>query len=252
MGLEAKAGAGLAEDAASSTRLRRPGGLRKPGVLSASGGGSRPFIEVAPARRDAAITQLYQHLQPHGNGAAGLLARNAVARGLTVPPTVKTSLAPGSRAVTDYLRGAGLLDPLAKPASTWSATAAPVHRQQRTRSTTRWPRRSRRTTWSSRPCSRATATSGSDSPARAASYLPRRAGRRLRAGRNGRRRPWRRSRSLGPRRCAGYLKDLWPSAEGSSHDRRFGRQWRAFPDRLRVRIRRRFALRSLDVPAADR
>ncbi len=46
--------------------------------------------------------------------AAGLLARNAVARGLTVPPTVKTSLAPGSRAVTEYLRGAGLLAPLEK------------------------------------------------------------------------------------------------------------------------------------------
>ena len=35
---------------------------------------------------------------------AGLLARNAVARGLSVSPTVKTSLAPGSRAVTEYLR----------------------------------------------------------------------------------------------------------------------------------------------------
>jgi aconitate hydratase len=46
--------------------------------------------------------------------AAGLLARNAVARGLSVPPTVKTSLAPGSRAVTEYLRGAGLLEPLEK------------------------------------------------------------------------------------------------------------------------------------------
>ena len=45
--------------------------------------------------------------------AAGLLARNAVAKGLSVGPTVKTSLAPGSRAVTAYLEGAGLLDPLA-------------------------------------------------------------------------------------------------------------------------------------------
>jgi aconitate hydratase len=40
---------------------------------------------------------------------AGLLARNAVERGLRVGPTVKTSLAPGSRAVTRYLAGAGLL-----------------------------------------------------------------------------------------------------------------------------------------------
>src|SRR6185503_9580475 len=43
---------------------------------------------------------------------AGLLARNAVARGLSVGPTVKTRLAPGSRAVTEYLRGAGLLPAL--------------------------------------------------------------------------------------------------------------------------------------------
>ena len=44
--------------------------------------------------------------------AAGLLARNAVARGLDTKPWVKTSLAPGSRAVTDYLSAAGLMDPL--------------------------------------------------------------------------------------------------------------------------------------------
>jgi aconitate hydratase len=43
---------------------------------------------------------------------AGLLARNAVERGLTVSPVVKTSLAPGSRAVTGYLEAAGLMDPL--------------------------------------------------------------------------------------------------------------------------------------------
>jgi aconitate hydratase len=44
---------------------------------------------------------------------AGLLARNAVRRGLRVPPTVKTSLAPGSKAVTAYLEEAGLMAPLA-------------------------------------------------------------------------------------------------------------------------------------------
>ncbi len=45
--------------------------------------------------------------------AAGLLAKRAVERGLKVPPYVKTSLAPGSRVVTDYLERAGLLGPLA-------------------------------------------------------------------------------------------------------------------------------------------
>jgi aconitate hydratase len=44
--------------------------------------------------------------------AAGLLARNAVARGLMPPDYVKTSLAPGSRVVTDYLERAGLLSSL--------------------------------------------------------------------------------------------------------------------------------------------
>ena len=45
--------------------------------------------------------------------AAGLLARKARARGLTAKPWVKTSLAPGSRVVTDYFTKAGVLDDLA-------------------------------------------------------------------------------------------------------------------------------------------
>ncbi|MEK9941056.1 MAG: aconitase family protein, partial [Gammaproteobacteria bacterium] len=44
--------------------------------------------------------------------AAGLLARNARQHGLSVKPWVKTSLAPGSQVVTDYLRNADLLDDL--------------------------------------------------------------------------------------------------------------------------------------------
>jgi aconitate hydratase len=45
---------------------------------------------------------------------AGLLAKKAIERGLSVKPYVKTSLAPGSRVVTDYLQHAGLLEPLAE------------------------------------------------------------------------------------------------------------------------------------------
>ena len=45
---------------------------------------------------------------------AGLLARNAVQRGLTVKPWVKTSLAPGSLIVTEYYKAAGLLEYLAE------------------------------------------------------------------------------------------------------------------------------------------
>jgi aconitate hydratase len=46
--------------------------------------------------------------------AAGILAKNAVEKGLTVPPWVKTSLAPGSRVVTDYYQRSGLLPYLEK------------------------------------------------------------------------------------------------------------------------------------------
>jgi aconitate hydratase len=60
----------------------------------------------------AAITSCTNTSNPSVMVAAGLLARNAVAAGLRVPAHVKTSLAPGSRVVTDYLRRAGLLEPL--------------------------------------------------------------------------------------------------------------------------------------------
>ena len=60
----------------------------------------------------AAITSCTNTSNPTVMVGAGLLARNAVARGLRVPPTVKTSLAPGSKAVTGYLQAAGLMDPL--------------------------------------------------------------------------------------------------------------------------------------------
>ncbi|MFQ5429170.1 MAG: aconitate hydratase AcnA [Phycisphaerae bacterium] len=56
----------------------------------------------------AAITSCTNTSNPSVMLAAGLLAKKAVSRGLTVPPYVKTSLAPGSRVVTDYLREAGL------------------------------------------------------------------------------------------------------------------------------------------------
>src|SRR5699024_9769604 len=46
--------------------------------------------------------------------AAGLLAKNAVKLGLHVPTTIKTSLAPGSKIVTQYLEKGHLLEPLAE------------------------------------------------------------------------------------------------------------------------------------------
>ena len=57
----------------------------------------------------AAITSCTNTSNPSVLLAAGLLAKKAVAAGLTVAPHIKTSLAPGSRVVTKYLEAAGLL-----------------------------------------------------------------------------------------------------------------------------------------------
>jgi aconitate hydratase len=75
---------------------------------------------VAPSAADvghgdvliAAITSCTNTSNPGVMLAAGLLASKAVARGLSVSPRVKTSLAPGSRVVTEYLAKAGLLGDL--------------------------------------------------------------------------------------------------------------------------------------------
>jgi aconitate hydratase len=60
----------------------------------------------------AAITSCTNTSNPSVMLGSGLLARNAVARGLTSQPWVKTSLAPGSKVVTEYLDRAGLTEPL--------------------------------------------------------------------------------------------------------------------------------------------
>jgi aconitate hydratase len=62
----------------------------------------------------AAITSCTNTSNPSVMVAAGILAKKAVERGLSVPPWVKTSLAPGSRVVTDYYTKAGLLPYLEK------------------------------------------------------------------------------------------------------------------------------------------
>src|SRR5262249_41721182 len=60
----------------------------------------------------AAITSCTNTSNPSVLVAAGLVARNARAKGLTRKPWVKTSLAPGSQVVTDYLTKSGLQDDL--------------------------------------------------------------------------------------------------------------------------------------------
>jgi aconitate hydratase len=62
----------------------------------------------------AAITSCTNTSNPSVMIAAGILAKKAVEKGLTVPPWVKTSLAPGSRVVSDYYAKAGLLPYLEK------------------------------------------------------------------------------------------------------------------------------------------
>ena len=76
----------------------------------AGGDGETPLEDGAVVI--AAITSCTNTSNPSVMIAAGLLAQKAAARGLRPKPWVKTSLAPGSLVVTEYLRAAGLLEPL--------------------------------------------------------------------------------------------------------------------------------------------
>ena len=89
-----------------------PGGDGAGYPTVALGVGGREAFLATGSVAIAAITSCTNTSNPSVMVGAGLLARNAVRRGLAVGPGVKTSLAPGSRAVTEYLRGAGLLAPL--------------------------------------------------------------------------------------------------------------------------------------------
>jgi aconitate hydratase len=105
-----------------------PVGLPGSSVAPAGGGarGGRPHelvpVELAGVGFEldhghvaiAAITSCTNTSNPQVMVAAGLLARRAVERGLHSQPWVKTSLAPGSKVVVDYLDRAGLLPDLAK------------------------------------------------------------------------------------------------------------------------------------------
>ena len=80
----------------------------------------------------AAITSCTNTSNPSVMIGAGLLARNAVQRGLTRKPWVKTSLAPGSTVVTDYLEKAGLTEYLdAAPVQPGRLRLHHLHRQLR-------------------------------------------------------------------------------------------------------------------------
>jgi aconitate hydratase len=87
------------------TRLDRPPAPR------AEGRGPRAGISDGSVVI-AAITSCTNTSNPSVMLAAGLLAKKAVAKGLTRRPWVKTSLAPGSKVVTDYYKKAGVMQPL--------------------------------------------------------------------------------------------------------------------------------------------
>ncbi len=80
---------------------------------AASGVTAKPLVSDG-AVVIAAITSCTNTSNPSVMLAAGLLAKKAVEKGLTVPKYVKTSLAPGSRVVTDYFNKAGLTEYLDK------------------------------------------------------------------------------------------------------------------------------------------
>jgi aconitate hydratase len=114
-------------DAASNARSAVAGapGREAPGAATVPGGAAsvhRAPVTFADGHTGeltdgavviAAITSCTNTSNPQVMVAAGLLARNAAARGLKPKPWVKTSLAPGSRVVIDYYERAGLLEPLA-------------------------------------------------------------------------------------------------------------------------------------------
>ena len=86
------------------------------GVMGVPGDEAGKRVPVAGANYDlghgdvviSAITSCTNTSNPYVLVAAGLVARKAVAKGLTAKPWVKTSLAPGSQVVTDYLDKSGL------------------------------------------------------------------------------------------------------------------------------------------------
>ena len=88
---------------------------KKEQVEAAVATAARPHTDVEDGSVViAAITSCTNTSNPSVMVAAGLLAKKAVERGMQVPDHVKTSLAPGSRVVTDYLNTAGLMEPLEK------------------------------------------------------------------------------------------------------------------------------------------
>jgi aconitate hydratase len=93
------------ESAGIEVETKKRTGLRSSRIIS----GNSEYILRDGAVTIAAITSCTNTSNPSVMIAAGLLAKKAVERGLSAKPWVKTSLSPGSRVVTDYLKKAELL-----------------------------------------------------------------------------------------------------------------------------------------------
>ncbi len=153
---------------AEASRARRRGRTRAATRPRAALGTSREVttdkgtFDARPRRgRDRGDHELHEHLEPVGaDGRRACSRRRPSRKGLTTKPWVKTSLAPGSQVVTDYLERGRLMAPLEElgfylagyGCTTCIGNSGPVARR-------RSPPRSRTATSSSRRCCRATATS---------------------------------------------------------------------------------------------
>ena len=190
----------------------------------------------------AAITSCTNTSNPSVLIGAGLLARNAVAKGLKTKPWVKTSLAPGSQVVAEYLEKAGLQErPRRARLQPRRLRLHHLHRQFRAAAGRRSRRRSTTTTSSPRRCSPATATSrAASTPTCRPTTSPRRR--------------WS-SPMRWPARCTNdldhraarhgsdgkpvYLKDIWPTSAEIAGVHRPERHARAVHDALRRRVQGR-------------
>jgi len=112
------ADAALAEENEGSSTASQPAGTFQTGHVTTT---VKERFKIDPDKYldhgsvvIAAITSCTNTSNPSVMVAAGILAKKAVEKGLSVPPWVKTSLAPGSRVVTDYYTRAGLLPYLEK------------------------------------------------------------------------------------------------------------------------------------------
>ena len=209
-------------------RLRPRRGGRRRGRCRSSCAAARPTLGHG-AVVIAAITSCTNTSNPSVMLGAGLLARRPCARGLRVPPHVKTSLAPGSKVVTEYLRKSGLLPrPRGARLPRRRLRLHDLHRQQRPAAGGGVEGRQRRQARGRGRALRQPQLRGPREPRREG-QLPRLAAARggLRARRHDRHRPRDASRSARPstaRRC--MLADIWPTQKevAEARGRRSGRR----------------------------